>query len=61
MNDTVEKKILYVKDVAAMLGVTRCTIYTWEKLGYIKSRTLPSGRRYYLLEDVEKLLNKKGQ
>lgn len=52
-----EKKRYLIKDVARILGVTRRSIYNWEKAGKIPrvERDPMSGYRIYTEEDLKKL------
>lgn len=52
-------EVLYVNDVAKIFGVTRQTIYKWEREGLLHSYQTPSGRRYYKPEDIEKFFSEK--
>lgn len=51
------KNILKVGEVAKMLGVTVRTIQRWDTEGILKARRTITNRRYYLLEDIQKLLD----
>ena len=44
--------VLSVQQAAAWLGVSRRTLYEWMKHGKIPYRTIPSGRRRFLPEDL---------
>lgn len=52
-----EKKRYLIQDVARVLGVTKRSIYNWEKAGKIpKARRDPMSRyRIYTEEDLQKL------
>ena len=51
------KNILKVGEVAKMLGVTVRTIQRWDTECILKARRTITNRRYYLLEDIQKLLD----
>lgn len=54
---TTTKKLLKPKDVAEQLGITTRTLFRWDEEGNFKARRLPNGRKYYLQEDVDKLIS----
>ena len=54
---TMEKEILYVRDLVQMFGVTRQTVDLWCRKGWIKYNQLGSGRRWFDKEEVEKFKN----
>ena len=54
---TMEKEILYVRDLVQMFGVTRQAVDVWCRKGWIKYNQLGSGRRWFDKEEVEKFKN----
>lgn len=54
---TMEKEVLYVRDLVQMFGVTRQTVDLWCRKGWIKYNQLGSGRRWFDKEEVEKFKN----
>lgn len=52
-----EKKLYIIQDVARILGVTKRSIYNWEKAGKIpKAKRDPMSRyRIYTEDDLKKL------
>lgn len=57
------EKRYYIVDVEKILGISRRTYYTWEKLGKIpKARRDPMSKyRYWTEEDIKKLKKKTGR
>ena len=45
---TMEKEILYVRDLVQMFGVTRQAVDVWCRKGWIKYNQLGSGRRWFV-------------
>ena len=50
------KPLYKMKEVCALLGVTRPTIYEWVKLGKLRPYKIRS-RVYFLWDDIHKLLH----
>lgn len=54
------KKTIRISEAAAMLGVNPITLRRWELKGYLTPlRMGPRMDRRYLMDDIEKLLEKK--
>lgn len=52
-----KEKLLTVKEVAKILGVSPLTVRNWDKKGKLKAIRHPiNNYRLYRLEDIEKLL-----
>jgi excisionase family DNA binding protein len=47
---------LMVGQTAALLGVTKSTIYRWIDKGYVKAIRLPGGHFRIPLEEVERMM-----
>lgn len=52
-----DRKVLKVGEAAKILGVTVRTMQRWDKKGIFKARRTITNKRYYLLEDIQKLLD----
>lgn len=55
INDKAET-FLSIKQVSEMLNVNACTLYRWDKKGYLKTIEFGGGRRYKMSE-VKALMN----
>jgi len=51
-----EKLLLKPREVVAILGVRRETLYRWRKNGIIRYVTLPSGDTRYPRSEIERIL-----
>ncbi len=52
-----QSKLINIKDVAKMLGVTPLTLRNWDKAGKLKALRHPlNNYRVYKREDIEKLI-----
>ena len=60
LEDSIEKQhsevLLEINQVAEILGVTRMTLYNWDKKGYLKVIEI-GGKRRYKMSDIQQLIN----
>lgn len=49
-------KIYKTSEVAKLLGITVLTLYRWETSGKLVPKKLPSGRKFYTQDQIDKLL-----
>jgi len=54
-----ERKLLSIKNIKELYGISRITLINWEKKGLLNPIRTPGGQRRYRKEDVEELLNLK--
>ncbi|EKD58883.1 MAG: hypothetical protein ACD_56C00036G0015 [uncultured bacterium] len=50
-----DNKLISIGKVAKILGITTTTLRRWDKSGKLKSLRTPTGRRAYLLSEIEKM------
>lgn len=51
-----ERKLLAIKDIKDLYGISRMTLINWERKGILHPIRTPGGQRRYLKEDIERLL-----
>lgn len=56
-----QSKWLPIGEAAKHLGVSRDTLRRWERVGKIKAVRSPTNRRYYTLNQLDQLMNKKDE
>jgi len=54
-----ERKLLTIKNIKELYGISRITLINWEKKGLLSPIRTPGGQRRYRKEDIEELLNLK--
>ncbi|RUM60631.1 MAG: IS607 family transposase [Persephonella sp.] len=54
-----ERKLLTIKNIKELYGISRITLINWEKKGLLNPIRTPGGQRRYRKEDIEELLNLK--
>ena len=53
------EQIISMSDAAELLGVTKRTLWLWDKNGELKIRRI-GGKRYYYRSDIDKALTVEG-
>ncbi|WP_029523648.1 IS607 family transposase [Persephonella sp. KM09-Lau-8] len=51
-----EQKLLTIKNIKEVYGISRTTLINWEKKGLLSPIRTPGGQRRYRREDIEKIL-----
>ena len=53
----IERKLLYVSDVASLVGVSSHRVYEWIHLGLLRAFKFPGSKNWHILvEDLEEFL-----
>ena len=55
-----EEELLTIADVCQLLGVTKPTLWRWDKMGYL-CKVMVGNRIHYRKEDVKRIMNNNQQ